>query len=142
MLDSLKKGTDVATTSRFLHDASFAGISVRVTMIHGAPGEEARDVMESAEFLEQHRAQIDRVSLNRFQIMIGPSFLERFTQNPERFPTIRRVVRHPRLALADHEQVSSEGVSHWRATQRLLRAVHEINRKPLGPGAQSFDGVM
>lgn len=142
VLDRLKKGTDLATTSRFLTDAAAVGISVRVTMIHGSPGEEAEDVLASAAFLERHRAEIDRVSLNRFQLMIGPSFLERYTRSPDQFPSIRNVVRKPVLAQAEHDYRPGSTPAYFRATQRLLSAVHAINKKPLRPLARSFDGVM
>lgn len=142
LLDALRKGTELSVTSRFLQEASAAGISVRVTMMHGAPGESETDVQQSAEFLERHLAQIDRVSLNRFQILIGPTFLERYTATPERFPDVHNVRREPRSAQAQHEHVRRHPAAYARATQRLLRAVHAINRKPLGNDASSFDGVM
>ncbi|MBA3562412.1 MAG: radical SAM protein [Gammaproteobacteria bacterium] len=142
ILDKWVKGTDLAISSRFFHDAAAAGISLRVTMIHGAPAEEARDVRESAEFLERHSDVIDRVNLNRFQIMIGPSFLRRYDSRPGRFPSIRAVKRNPRLAIADHEHTMSRSFAYFRATQRLLSAVHRINRKRLPGAANQFEGVM
>ena len=142
VLDRMAKGTDLAETSRFLADATSAGISVRVTMIHGYPGEEPEDVIASAEFLERNSNTIDRVSLNRFQIMLGPSFLRRYAEDPSRFPDVRNVVAQPALAIASHERASVGTKAHIRATQRLLSAVHQINCKPLRDGAAQFEGVM
>jgi radical SAM superfamily enzyme YgiQ (UPF0313 family) len=142
VLDRLKKGTDLATTSRFLHDAAAAGISVRVTMIHGSPGEETEDVHASAEFLERHADIVDRVSLNRFQLMIGPSLLQRYDADPARFPSIRSPRRNARLALVEHENVTPAGRDHRQAVKRLLQCVHRINRKGLAPVARQFEGVM
>ena len=71
MLDLMKKGTDLGETSRVLRDAAQAGISVRVTVMVGYPGEAAADVAATARFLDQHRDSIERVSLNRFTLMSG-----------------------------------------------------------------------
>ena len=142
VLDSMKKGTDLNVTSRFLHDAARAQISVRVTMIHGYPGETTADVLETAQYLEQHTAVIDRVMLNRFQVMLGPSFLRRFDDAPEGFPGVRAVKRVPRLAIASHQYAPAQGLRYARATQRLLSAVTRINRKQLNSRAVQFEGVM
>jgi anaerobic magnesium-protoporphyrin IX monomethyl ester cyclase len=142
VLDAMKKGTDLEVTSKFLRDAASAGISVRVTMIHGYPGEQVEDVVETAQFLERHTAVIDRVLLNRFQVMIGPAFLRRFDSDPQRFPEVRSVKREPRLAIASHEYTPAQTLPYARATQRLLSAVHRINRKALSGSAAQFEGVM
>jgi radical SAM superfamily enzyme YgiQ (UPF0313 family) len=142
VLDRMKKGTDLAVTSRFLHDATKAGISVRVTMIHGYPSEMAEDVLESATFLERHSKQIDRVLLNRFQIMIGPTFLRHYDSDAERFPGVKSVKRLPQLAIADHEYEPAQTWQYTKAVQRLLSAVHAINSKPLLGAALQFEGVM
>lgn len=142
VLDRLKKGTDLAVTSRFFHEAAAAGISVRVTMIHGSPGEEASDVNDSADFLERHRSVIDRVSLNRFQLMIGPSLLQRYDADPAEFPSIGALRRNPRFALVEHETRISGWREYGKAMRRLLHNVHTINRKRLAPGARQFEGVM
>jgi radical SAM superfamily enzyme YgiQ (UPF0313 family) len=142
VLDEMKKGTELGVTSEFLHDAASVGISVRVTMIHGFPGERTPDVEKTAEFLEQHQRVIDRVSLNRFQVMIGPSFLRRFDAEPRRYPGVEKVKRQPRLAIASHEYTPAQDLGYVRATQRMLSAVHRINRKPLLGAAAQFEGVM
>jgi anaerobic magnesium-protoporphyrin IX monomethyl ester cyclase len=142
VLDRLKKGTDLGTTSRFLHDAAAAGISVRVTMIHGSPGEDVQDIEASAEFLERHQPVIDRVSLNRFQLRMGPTVLQRYDADPASFPSIRAPRRNARLALVEHEQAAATGREYRHAVARLLRSVHRINRKRLAPRARPFEGVM
>ena len=141
LLDSLHKGTDLATSSRFFHDARAAGVSVRVTMMHGSPGETEDDVIASAGFLERHRDAIDRVNLNRFQFMLGTRIMHRYDACPEQLPDIEAGARIPHLALADH-RLRTLTAGYRRATQRLLRAVHEINRKSLDARAQQFIGVM
>ena len=142
ILDRWAKGTDLDVTSRFLHDAAAAGISVRVTMIHGAPGETAEDVLASARYLEVHARLIDRVNINRFQLMLGTTFMRRHDERPERYPSVIVRDRQPRLAQAEHELTDAYDPAYVRATQRLLGAVHAINRRPLTGEAGPFEGVM
>ncbi|HEY4188615.1 MAG TPA: radical SAM protein [Polyangia bacterium] len=142
MLDAMKKGTELAVTSKFLHAATEAGISVRVTMIHGYPGETAEDVLETARYLEQHLGSIDRVMLNRFQIMIGPAFLRRYDTAPDKFQGVSGLKRLPQLAMASHTYEPAQRFEYARATQRLLAAVTRINRKRLNSDAAQFEGVM
>ena len=142
VLDAWAKGTDLASTSAFLKAARDADISVRVTMIHGAPSERAADVVASAKYLEAHADCIDRVNLNRFQVMIGPRFLERYDQRASRYPTIDITARDPATASAEHVHRLASDRSFRRATARLLNAVHAINRKRLGNVARDFEGVM
>ena len=142
VLDRMAKGTNLPVTSQALRDAHAAGISVRNTMILGYPGEEAEDVLESAEFLETHQDCIERVMLNRFQIMTGTHFHRALERHPERFAGVTRVTHNHRLAQVDHHYLPTERRDYRRAVTRLLKAVHHINRRPLSERAREFEGVM
>lgn len=142
VLDGWAKGTDLATTSRFLRDAHTAGISVRVTMIHGAPHESAEDVEASADFVNRHMNLIDRVTLNRFQIMLGSTFQRRYVENPARVPNLIVTDHEPQAEHLGHEITSTHSRRYLTASQRLLHAVHKVNRKPLPQSAAEFSGVM
>jgi len=142
VLDAFAKGADLEVTSRFLHDAKEAGISIRITMIHGSPGETEEDVNASAEFLRSHGHLIDRVLMNRFQLMLGPTIMRRWDENADRFPSVIVTDRNPLMATADHRNTNAHRVSYFRATQRMLQQVHEINKKPLPDAALAFEGVM
>lgn len=142
VLQSLAKGTDLSETSRFFRQAHEVGISVRITMIHGSPGETFQDVEESAKFLEAHQQVIDRVSINRFQAMMGPTFLRRYDENRARYPAVIATDRLPRMAYVRTEFLNASALRYVKATQRLLGAVHRINRKQLPEDARTFDGVM
>src|SRR5690606_16603323 len=54
------KGTDLDRTRQFIKDAHAAGISVRTTVILGYPGERARDVQATADFLNENFEHLDR----------------------------------------------------------------------------------
>jgi radical SAM superfamily enzyme YgiQ (UPF0313 family) len=141
VLDAMSKGTDLRVTSQFLHDATAAGISVRTTMIVGYPGEDASDVMASAKFLEDHRDVIDRVMLNRFQIMSGTRFHRNLDAGRHRESLAQLTINH-RMAQIGHIYLPTENPAYRRAVSRLLRAVHRINRRELNVDAREFEGVM
>jgi radical SAM superfamily enzyme YgiQ (UPF0313 family) len=138
----MAKGTHLDVTTRVLRDAKAAGISVRTTMIVGYPGEEPDDVLASAAYLERHSDCIERVSLNRFQIMSGTRFEHALARNPQQFPGVTQVTVNHRLAQVDHHYRPTESRAWRRALSRLLAAVHQINRRDLTQDARQFEGVM
>ncbi len=136
VLDQLGKGTELGETARFLHDAKAAGISTRVTMILGSPGEEPSEVEASAAFLERHADCIERVTLNRFLLMMGTPL------HRERAGLGLHAVDVPIQGVATLEPPGVPSKSARRAVARLLDAVHRINRRPLSAAARPFEGVM
>lgn len=142
VLDSMRKGTNVERSGQFAVDASEAGISVRMTMILGYPGEKAEDVEATAKFIETHGSYIERVQLNRFQIMIGSAFEKQLTRRPDNFPGVTSLTINRRHAVTDHRYREVDDPSYRHAVRRLFRAVHEVNRRPLRPSARAFEGVM
>ena len=142
MLDAMKKGANLNVTSAFLRNAARAGISVRVTMIIGYPGETAADLRATAEFLERHSDAIERVLVNRFQIMTGTSFHRNLNQRPNLFPGVSDVTEDHRMAQLSHRLAETQEPAYRRQIRKVLRAAHNINRKPLMPVAAAFEGVM
>ena len=142
LLDAMKKGTQLDETSRVLHSAAEASISVRATVMVGYPGEAPTDVDATRRFLERHRHTIERVSLNRFTLMSGTAIDRLIAKRPERFPSVRVLGRRDSEAYVDHVNVAAQKRDYRRQLWRLLGAVHEINRRPLMARAQAFDGVM
>lgn len=138
----MRKGTRLEATSRFLHEASAVGISCRCTMILGYPGERADDVHASTEFLDHHRGVIERVLLNRFQIMVGTSFHQALQRKPNRFRGVRVLMEDRASALIAHQYADSESFRYRKAVMRLFTAVHRINQKELATRALDFEGVM
>ncbi len=142
VLSKMAKGTDPDTTSRFLLDARTAGISVRITLIIGYPGENSDDVNETSSFLEKHECCLERINLNRFQIMSGTYFGERLIRRPEKYPEIIDVKLDHRYAQVEHHNTGIDSSGYRRAVLRLLRIVNRINRRQLTEAARSFEGVM
>ena len=142
ILDSMAKGVNLSTTSRFLIDAHQAGISVRVTMFTGYPGERSSDVASTTAFLQEHKHCIERVPLYRFQLISGTSIARRITQKPDRYAEISNLGLHHREGFIEHDYSESADPSYRRAMSQLFRVVHEINRKPINASARDFEGVM
>lgn len=140
--EAMKKGGRRESLHRFLHSAAGAGISTRCTMVIGYPGEQACDVHESADFLEAHAEVIERVSLNRLQVVTGTPLHSKLATTPARFPGVRIVAHDAAMARVDHHNREVEMPAHRRAVMRLLGIVHQINRKPLMAAARDFEGVM
>jgi radical SAM superfamily enzyme YgiQ (UPF0313 family) len=142
ILEKMVKGTDLEVTSRFLFDAREAGISVRTTMIIGYPGEMASDVDQTTEFLKDHSSCLDRINLNRMQIMSGTQFARQVSRKPARFPDVVVNSANHQQAQIHHHFRPTEDPDYRKAISRLLAVVHRINRKPLAEAARDFEGVM
>lgn len=138
----MKKGTRREAVGQFLQDAAAAGISTRCTMITGYPGEQAQDVHASAAFLELHHDAIERVSLNRLNVVMGTTLHRRLQAQPERFRGVTVLSQNPAMAQVEHHNLETQSTEHRRAMGRLLTAVHRINRKALMRRAREFEGVM
>jgi len=142
VLDRMAKGTDLEITSQFLRDAKEADLSVQTTMMTGYPGESADDVNLTTKFLQEHETEIERVKMNRFQIMSGTLFARQLEKSPQKFPQVTDVQPDHRNAQISHHYTETEKRDYRNAISRLLKMVHTINRKPLNSAACDFDGVM
>jgi anaerobic magnesium-protoporphyrin IX monomethyl ester cyclase len=140
--DLMKKGARREAVGQFLQDAASAGISTRCTMITGYPGERAQDVHASAAFLELHHDAIERVSLNRLNVVMGTTLHRRLQAQPERFRGVTVLSQDPAMAQVEHHNLETQSAEHRQAMSRLLTVVHRINRKPLLQRAREFEGVM
>jgi radical SAM superfamily enzyme YgiQ (UPF0313 family) len=140
MLDLMDKGTNVERSEETLRNAAEAGISVRVTMIVGYPGEEPDDVQRSATFLERNVAAIDRVLLNRFALIAGTRVHRR--PRADGMATLRDLEPDAAAATVSHRFGPAGSRAYRRALWRLLGATHAINRRPLALPATAFEGVM
>lgn len=142
ILDKMNKGTQKNNVSSFLKSATQAGISVRTTMILGYPGETADDVLETCDFVTEHQDSIERISLNRFQIMTGTIVDKAIRTNPEEYQDLGELNHDHRMAQTQHQFGHEKGKAYKKAVFKLLEAVHAVNKKDLMPSARAFEGVM
>ena len=138
----MDKGCTVERNSKFIHDASEAGLSIRCTMFKGYPGETASDLEETAMFLEAHGHLIDRIRFNEFSIIPGTRIFGDVRSQPRLFPELK-IVRHEAKSGRTHywNKGATSG-AYRRAKARVLRAVYEINKRPISGTAREFDGLM
>ena len=139
VLDLMSKGTSLERVSSAIRGASDAGISVRATMIVGYPGEEEGDVRESARFLRDHFHAIDRVLVNRFQVMTGTPMEREILKYPNGIKVLKS---SHEIALLEHTNEQYRSKAYRRSVYDLLAAAHQINAKSLKPAAKDFLGVM
>lgn len=142
ILDLMKKGTRLDAISAFLKGAASAGISTRCTMILGYPGETAEDVYASADFLARHAKEIERVTLNRLQVITGTTLHQSLKRAPAKFNGFSIVQEDGAMAQVEHRNDIVGTASHRKGVMRLLTEVHRINARDLSAGAREFEGVM
>jgi len=140
--DLMKKGTRLNAISAFLQDSASAGISTRCTMILGFPGETAHDVHASADFLAKHASEIERVSLNRLQVITGTTLHRELKRAPAKFKGFSIVHEDNAMAQVEHRNETIGTASYRKGVMRLLTEVHRINSRELSPSAREFEGVM
>jgi len=136
--DLMKKGTRVEAISAFLKRASAAGISCRCTMILGYPGETADDVLASVDFLAKHTREIERVSLNRLQVIAGTTLHRSMKAAPHKFKGFNILQEDGAMAQVEHQSDMVGTLIHRRAVMRLLAEVHRINARELSARARSL----
>lgn len=140
--DLMKKGTRLDAISAFLQGSASAGISNRCTMILGYPGETAQDVNDSADFLAKHAREIERVSLNRLQVITGTALHRKLNRAPAKFKGFSIIHENHAMAQIEHRNDTLSTAPHRKSVMRLLAEVHRINSRELAPGAREFEGVM
>ena len=111
-------------------------------MVLGYPGETADDVLASADFLAAHARDIERVSLNRLQVIAGTPLHRSIKRTPQKFKGFSIVQEDAAMAHAEYQNDGVTTASHRRAVMRLLDEVHRINARELSPRAREFEGVM
>lgn len=142
LLDRMKKGTSVERNSKFIHDAYEVGLSVRCSMFKGYPSETVDDVDKTVKFLEDHRTYIDRIRFSDFSLLDGTPIYNHIKNNNLDQPDLRVTRVLDRKARAEYVVRRPDLRAYSRALGRLMRIIHEINRRPIRDSARQFDGLM
>jgi hypothetical protein len=142
MLDAMDKGCTVEANAAFVRHAHEAGLSVRCTMFKGYPGETAEDLLLTADFLERHGHCIDRIRCNEFIIPQDTLLAQTLQGAAPGRPAVRIARWNDRLSRAVWDNPDTGSAAYRKAKARMLRAVYEINRKPVRSAAHAFDGLM
>ena len=142
LLDLMDKGTSIEAIEAFVRHASEAGLSVRATMFRGFPGETADDLAITNAFLMRHSSYIDRIRFNDFSVPEETPIWFALRKQDPKYPDTRLTGTDHRSARANYVSGYADSAAYRRAKSRLLATIHAINRRPLRPEAQMFDGLM
>lgn len=142
LLEAMKKGTDPARLAEFLAHASEAGISTRITAFTGYPGEDAEDLEATHKFLTGVKPHLDRVHLSRLLVQNGTPLESDLREGRLENTTIEQMESKPLDALTTHVNRTVNSPARRKAVARLLKVVHEINRRPLRSRARELEGAM
>jgi radical SAM superfamily enzyme YgiQ (UPF0313 family) len=142
MLALFDKGCTVERNGEFIRTAYEAGLSVRCTMFSGYPGETARDLELTSEFLAKHGEFIDRVRFNAFSLQEGTLIHDRLQKGSTESDGIRLGELDARYGRRAFVNARERPLSYRRARARVLDAVYAINRRTIRPSAREFDGLM
>lgn len=142
MLDLMAKGASVEANEIFIRNASEAGISVRCTMFKGFPGETARDLELTAEFLARNLAHLDRVRFNDFSILEDTPIWKQIMGEDARETGLTLLGIDKHHARARYSYQKPHDRAYRRAKAQVLAAVYAINKRPLRDEARMFDGLM
>jgi anaerobic magnesium-protoporphyrin IX monomethyl ester cyclase len=141
LIDRMDKGTSVERNSEFIHDAFEAGLSIRCSMFKGFPGETVEDMEKTAAFLAAHAPYLDRIRFSDFSLLADTPIYKMVDENKaaKGFELTKRI--HSK-ARAEYIYRRTDHRAYSRELRKVLRTVHEINRRPIRPAARQFDGVM
>jgi radical SAM superfamily enzyme YgiQ (UPF0313 family) len=142
LLDRMDKGTSVARNSEFIRDAFEAGLSIRCSMFKGYPGETAKDMEQTAMFLEKHAAYLDRIRFSDFSLLAETPIYNIINGSNDEITGFRITKDIKARAKSGYTYRRADQSVYAKALRKVLRIVHGINSRPIRPGARQFDGAM
>ncbi|MDG1499676.1 MAG: radical SAM protein [Planctomycetota bacterium] len=142
LLDSMKKGTRPERVREFLSNAKEAGITTRLTLFTGYPGEDASHLAETASFLEDCQNLVDRVHLSRLSIRMATPLLASLKKEDPADHGFSVAYIDPVSDEIAHTNNATQARSYRKGIARLLRVTHRINRRPLADFAAELEGAM
>jgi anaerobic magnesium-protoporphyrin IX monomethyl ester cyclase len=142
LLDRMDKGTSVARNSEFIRDAFEAGLSIRCSMFKGYPGETAKDMEETGTFLEKHASYLDRIRFSDFSLLADTPIYQIVNGKKADITGFKVTKNLEGKARSNYVHKRVDQSAYSKALTRVLRIVHDINRRPIRSAARQFDGVM
>lgn len=142
VLDSMDKGTSVEGNKRFVHQAAAEDLSVRTTIIQGYPGERAADLAATADLLEELEEPLDRVRVNRLNVLEGTMLAGDLDGSADPELAIHSIGWEHEWARSHYVHAREQERDYRDAMRRMLRAAHRINRRAIRETAQAFHGLM
>ena len=142
LLDRMDKGTSLAGNSQFIRDAFEAGLSIRCSMFKGYPGETAKDMEQTALFLEKHAPYLDRIRFSDFSLLAETPIYKIINGNKAEITGFKVTKIVKTKARSTYVYKRRDQSAYAKALRKVLRIVHGINSRPIRAAARQFDGAM
>jgi radical SAM superfamily enzyme YgiQ (UPF0313 family) len=142
LLDRMDKGTSVVRNSEFIRDAFEAGLSIRCSMFKGYPGETAKDMEQTALFLENHAPYLDRIRFSDFSLLAETPIYQIVNGNKAEITGFKVTKNIKTKARSTYVYTRADQSAYAKALRKVLRIVHGINSRPIRSAARQFDGAM
>jgi radical SAM superfamily enzyme YgiQ (UPF0313 family) len=142
LLDRMDKGTSVASNSQFIRDAFEAGLSIRCSMFKGYPGETAKDMEQTALFLERHAPYLDRIRFSDFSLLAETPIYKIVNGKKAEISGFEVTKNIKKKARSTYIYKRADQSAYAKALRKVLRIVHGINSRPIRSSARQFDGAM
>ncbi|HEY6520358.1 MAG TPA: radical SAM protein [Roseiarcus sp.] len=142
LLDRMDKGTSLAGNSQFIRDAFEASLSIRCSMFKGYPGETAKDMEQTALFLEKHAPYLDRIRFSDFSLLAETPIYKIINGNKAEITRFKvtKIVKTKARSTYAYKRLDQS--AYAKALRKVLRIVHGINSRPIRAAARQFDGAM
>ncbi len=142
LLDRMDKGTSLAGNSQFIRDAFEASLSIRCSMFKGYPGETAKDMEQTALFLEKHAPYLDRIRFSDFSLLAETPIYKIINGNKAEITRFKvtKIVKTKARSTYVYKRLDQS--AYAKALRKVLQIVHGINSRPIRAAARQFDGAM
>ena len=111
-------------------------------MFKGYPGETAKDMEETAAFLEKHAPYLERILFSDFSLLADTPIYQIINGSSAEITGFKVTRNINKKARSDYIYNRADQSVYAKALRKVLRSIHEINSRPIRSAARQFDGVM
>jgi radical SAM superfamily enzyme YgiQ (UPF0313 family) len=111
-------------------------------MFKGYPGETTEDMDKTASFLKSHAPYLDRIRFSDFSLLADTPIYQKINGNKVEITGFKVIKQIKAKARSNYVYSRTDQSAYAKALTKVLRIVHDINRRPIRSAARQFDGVM
>jgi anaerobic magnesium-protoporphyrin IX monomethyl ester cyclase len=97
---------------------------------------------KTASFLKSHAAYLDRIRFSDFSLLADTPIYQIINGQKEEITGFKVIKNVKAKARSNYIYNRTDQAAYAKALTKVLRIVHEINRRPIRSAARQFDGVM
>ena len=111
-------------------------------MFKGYPGETAKDMEQTALFLEKHAPYLDRIRFSDFSLLAETPIYKIINGNKAEITRFKvtKIVKTKARSTYVYKRLDQS--AYAKALRKVLQIVHGINSRPIRAAARQFDGAM